>query len=317
MDTHRLKYFLRIADEGSMTQAATVLGIAQPALSRQVRMLEQDLGVTLFRRTARGVELTEEGERLRATTAGPLRQLELAVQYIGSPLARVERGLHFGILPTAAPTLAGPLLASLGAAFPRVSFHVTVAGTDQLVEGMLKGAIDTAVINPVTDDRLFCRDLLLEDLVVVGGPESGLSPSHAMTFTELVTRPLVLPSSHTGIGSTVENTALRLKLRIHSRFATDSLPVAIDLIESGLAFGVLPLSACSKEIAADRLCYAPLREPTPTQHLGVAASSQLALPREFAVRIGDILREETARLTASGSWPATFLAEQRWDPNRG
>ena len=92
----RLKYFLRIAEEGSITRAAGVLGIAQPALSRQLQLLEEDLGVALFRRTRRGVELTEPGERLRASTAGPLRQLELAVQYAGSPLARIERGLLFG-----------------------------------------------------------------------------------------------------------------------------------------------------------------------------------------------------------------------------
>src|SRR5215213_7880271 len=102
MDTHRLKYFLRIADEGSITRAAGVLGIAQPALSRQVRLLEEDLGVTLFRRTRRGVELTEEGERLRASTAGPLRLLDIAVQYAGSPVARLERGMRLGMPETAA-----------------------------------------------------------------------------------------------------------------------------------------------------------------------------------------------------------------------
>ena len=89
MDTHRLKYFLRIAEEGSVTRAAAVLGVAQPALSRQIRLLEEDLGITLFHRTRRGVHLTEEGERLRSSTAAPLRQLELAVRYAGSPLARI------------------------------------------------------------------------------------------------------------------------------------------------------------------------------------------------------------------------------------
>src|SRR5215510_5853128 len=126
MDTHRLKYFLRIADEGSINRAASVLGIAQPALSRQVRLLEEDLGVTLFRRTARGVQLTEEGERLRATTVAPLRQLELAMRYAGSPLARVERGLHIGLPPTAACFLSVPLLDSLSAAFPKVEFNISV-----------------------------------------------------------------------------------------------------------------------------------------------------------------------------------------------
>jgi LysR family transcriptional regulator, nitrogen assimilation regulatory protein len=316
MDTHRLKYFLRIAEEGSMTRAATVLGIAQPALSRQVRLLEEDLGVTLFRRTRRGVELTEEGERLRASTAAPLRQLELAVQYAGSPMAHIERGLLLGMPPSTVAVLTAPLMASLSAAFPKVSFQVTVANTDQLVEGMLKGAIDLAVVNPVPDDRLFYRDLLVEDLVAVGGPGSDLEPNCAVPFTELVERPLVLPVSQTGIGNTVENTALRMKVKVQSRFATDSLEVSKGLIESGLAYGIMPLSACGTEIEAARLRYAPISQPTLTHQLGVAATAQLELPREFAAKVGDMMREEAARLTKSGTWPAQFLSPSRWDPSR-
>src|SRR6202042_3768507 len=133
MDTHRLKYFLRIAEEGSISRAAAVLGIAQPALSRQIRLLEEDLGITLFHRTRRGVHLTEEGERLRSSTAAPLRQLELAVRYPGSPLARIERGLLLGMPETAVAVLAAPLIASLTTVFPSASFSVSVGSTDQLV----------------------------------------------------------------------------------------------------------------------------------------------------------------------------------------
>src|ERR1700742_3018614 len=148
MDTHRLKYFLRVAEEGSITRAAKVLGIAQPALSRQVQLLEEDLGVTLFRRNRRGVELTEEGERLRASTAAPLRQLELAVQYAGSPLARLKRGMRLGMTETAAGILAAPVIATLTTMFPQVSFSVSVGSTDQLVKELLNGAVDVALINP-------------------------------------------------------------------------------------------------------------------------------------------------------------------------
>lgn len=304
MDTHRLKYFLRIAEDGSMSRAANVLGVAQPALSRQVRLLEEELGVILFRRTSRGVQLTEEGERLRATTAAPLRQLELAMQYVGSPLARVERGLHIGLPETASRILAAPLLGSLSATFPRVSFSMSVANTDQLVEGMLKGTVDVAVINPVPDDRLFYGDLLTEEIVVVGGPTSGLQPSRATTFAELAELPLILPSSKTGIGNGFENTALRLKLKLESRFATDSIQVSKDLIVAGRGYGILPLSACGAEIEAGMLRYAPLREPTPTQQLGIAVTSQLELPTGFATKVCDVIREEAARLIESGAWAA-------------
>jgi len=315
MDTHRLKYFLRIAEEGSITRAATALGIAQPALSRQVRLLEEDLGITLFHRTRRGVQLTEEGERLRSSTAAPLRQLELAVQYAGSPLARIERGLLLGMLPTTAGVLAAPLLASLGAAFPNVHFHVAVADTDDLVQRMLSGAVDLAVINPVPDDRLFYRHLLVEDIVLVGGPASDLSPGHPVRFTDLAKLPLVMPSAQTGTRNTLENTALRLKVAITTRFSTDSLEVSKHLVETGLGYAVVPLAACVADAEAGRLRYAFICEPQLTQQIGVAATSQLELPREFATKIGILIREEVARLTKSGLWPARFEPSPSWDPN--
>lgn len=307
MDTHRLRYFLCIADEGSINRAASVLQVAQPALSRQVRLLEEDLGVILFQRTSRGVELTEEGERLREAIAAPLRQLELAMRYAGSPLARVERGLHIGFPATAAAVLAVPLLDSLNAAFHRVDFHVSVANTDVLVAGMLKGAVDVAVINPVPDDRLFYQDVLEEDLVVVGGSTSELQPDRALGFAELVEFPLILPATQTGIRNALENTALRLKLKLVSRFATDSLCVTKDLIEAGYGYAVLPLSACAREIAEKRLRHAPLRDPSLTHLLGIAVTSQLELPRGFATKVTEIIREEAARLIKSRAWAARLL----------
>lgn len=316
MDTHRLRYFLRIAEEGSISRASLVLGVAQPALSRQLHQLEEDLGVTLFRRTSRGVVLTEEGERLRAATAGPLRQLELAVHYAGSPLARVGRGLYLGLLPTTVSTLAQPLLTSLAIEFPRTSLHLTVAAADTLFEDLVKGALDVAVTVPTSDDRVFCRELLVEDLVVVGGAGSKLEPTRPVSFTELTALPLVLPSSLTGIRTTLENAALRLKVRLSARYSTDSLEVAKHLMADGAVHGVFPISAYLREIEAGQLRYAPLREPSLTQQLVAAASSRLQLPRELAARIGEILREETARLTKSGEWPGRFLATDPWDPNR-
>ncbi|UXA07300.1 LysR family transcriptional regulator [Mycobacterium sp. SMC-2] len=317
MDTHRLKYFLQIAEEGSISRAAAVLGIAQPALSRQIRLLEEDLGITLFQRTRRGVHLTEEGERLRLSTAAPLRQLELAVRYAGSPLARIERGLLLGMVPTVAGVLAAPLLATLSAAFPNVHFRVSVAETDELVQRMLKGAIDLAVINPVSDDRLFYRHLVVEDLVLVGGPTCDLSPTSPVCFTDLAALPLVMPSAATGIRNTLEHTALRLKVGVTGRFSTDSLEVSKHLVETGLGYAVLPPGAVGADVDAGRLRWAPICEPGINHQLGVGATAALELPREFATKIGILLREEVARLTKSGLWPARFEPSPIWDPNFG
>lgn len=315
MDTHRLKYFQRIAEERSITRAAKLLGIAQPALSRQLQLLEEDLGVALFRRTRRGVELTAAGERLRASTAGPLRQLELAVQYAASPVARLERNMLLGITETAVDVLAAPLINSLTIVFPDAVFSVTVGSTDQLVEAMLKGAVDVALINPVPDERVFYREMVAEDLVFVGGPDTNLESTRAVTFTEVVALPLVIPRSHSGIGTLLQNASLRTKVDISYRTSTDSLQVTKSLIEAGLVYGVLPASACRREVEDGRLRFAPIREPVLTQHLGVAATSQLDLPREFTVKVGNTIREEVAALIRSGRWRAKLLSPQPWDPN--
>jgi LysR family transcriptional regulator, nitrogen assimilation regulatory protein len=314
VDTYRLKYFQRTAEEGSISRAARMLGIGQPALTRQLQLLEEDLGVTLFTRTRQGVDLTEAGERLRASTAGPLRQLELAVRYAGSPLARLERNMHLGIHETAVDILSATLISSLNTVFPNAVFSIAVGSTDQLVEALLKGAVDVALINPVPDERVFYREMLAEDLVLVGGPDSDLEAGRAIPFTDVVNLPLVIPRSPTGIGTALENAALRAKVQVSYRITTDSLQFTKCLIETESFYSVLPLSACRREIDEARIRFSPISEPALRQHLGLAATSQLDLPRELGVKVGNTIREEVAALIKSNRWPAELLAPQPWNP---
>jgi DNA-binding transcriptional LysR family regulator len=307
MDLRRLRYFLRIADEGSMSRAASVLGIAQPALSRQMRLLEEALGVAMFRRTPRGVTLTEEGEQLRAAMTGPLRQLELAMQNVGSPFAQLEGGVVLGMPATTACVLAEPLLGRLAAAFPKVKLRVVDRETGQLIEGMLKGEVDLALIHgPAPDERLFESDLLVEELVLVGGAASELSPDRPVSFARLAELPLVLPGVQPGVRSLVEKTALRVQAALDIRFEADALQVAKDLVAAGLAYGVLPASAINREVAMGRLRYAPICDPVMTQSLVFAARPHLVMPRSFVAEFGVLVRRQVAALVESGAWPATL-----------
>lgn len=319
MDTHRLSYFLRIAEEGSISQAARVLAIAQPALSRQLHLLEKDLGVALFRRTSRGVVLTDEGEQLRANTVAPLHQLELAMQWVGSPWGRVDRRMVLGMPPTIASVLVAPLVSTLAGAFPHVSVSVTVADSGQLIERMMKNEIDFAVVHgPPADERPFYGELLAEDVVLVGGPATDLDSKRAVPFGDLVDLPLVLPTVQPGLSYTIQHTALRQRIVLASRFETDSLQVSKQLIAAGLAYAILPLSVCADEVTAGRLRYAPLVDPVITQHIGLAIRPDLELPRGFVTRFGSTIRDEVALLIESGTWPARLLASDPWndDPHR-
>lgn len=305
---HRLRYFLRIADEGSLTRASEVLGIAQPALSRQIRLLESTLGVQLFARTPRGMQLTEEGEQLRSAISGPLGQVELALQNIGSPHAQIGGGVVFGLPETTAQILASPLLARLTEVFPRVRVTTVVEGARTLVDDMLKGDVDIAVINGhPSDERLFTTELLVEDLMLVGGPRSGLCADEPCEFPQLAHRPLTLPRAESGLRSTVEKTALTQQVTIDVRYETDSVAVQKDLIKRGLAHGILPVSAVGEELASGRLRCAPLRNPTLHDQLFIAVRPHLVLPRSFVLEFGAHIWQEAAELIGTGAWPATLV----------
>lgn len=263
------------------------------------------------------MELTESGERLRESTAGPLRQLELAVQYAGSPLARLNRNMLLGLPETSVDILAAPLIQTLTTVFPDAVFSLTVGSTDQLVEALLKSAVDVALINPVPDERVFYREMLAEDLVLVGGPDTNLEPTRAVPFAHVVALPLVIPRSPSGVGNLIQNAALRTKVTVTYRTATDSLQTTMSLIRAGLVYGILPLSACRRDVEEAALRFAPICEPTLTQRLGLAATSQLELPREFTAKVGNTIREEVAALIRSGRWPAEFLSPRPWNPRMG
>ena len=314
MDMHRLRYFLRIADEGSLTRASDVLGIAQPALSRQIRLLEETLGVQLFARTPRGMQLTEEGEQLRAAIAGPLSQVELAMQNIGSPWAQVGGGVVLGMPETTAWILGAPLLARLARKFPKVAVATVVSHTRDLIERMLAGEVDIAIVGgPTLDERLFTSELVVEDLVLAGGPESGLSPEAPQAFADLAQLPLVIPRSEHGLRGLLVKTALTQSVSLNVRFETDSVGLQRNLIVAGDALGILPLSVIRHDVAAGRLLYAPLRDPVIRDQLSIAVRPHLILPRRFVLEFSSLIWQEATSLIDAGQWAATLLqTPQDW-----
>lgn len=310
MEIRRLHYFLAIAEEGSIGRAAIVLGVAQPALSRQVRLLEEALGAPLFIRTKRGVQLTEDGEQLRAAIKKPMREIELALQNVGAPSAPIEGTVVLGMPSSTANILAMPLLEVLKATFPKVRFSIVDGTSGQLIEGLLRGEVDIALAHgPLPDNRLFDRDILSEDLALVGGPEAGLSPNRPVEFHELAQRPLVTSTNQHGVRGLLEKTALRLKAPLQIAVEMDSLPLTKAYVESNAGFAVMPYSAFGGEHRAGRLTYAPIQNPTLTQTLVFAVRRHLVLPRSFVWELGVLVGREVARLVESGAWPGVILYE--------
>jgi LysR family nitrogen assimilation transcriptional regulator len=262
MDTRRLRYFVRIADDGSLTKAAGVLRIAQPALSRQLRLLEAELGVELFMRTARGVRLTEEGAYLREAVAGPLRALDLALQNVRSLSSGVKGELTLGMPSSLADVVAKPFVLGMSARFPDIRLRVIEGPTGSLVEWLNRGIIGFALLEEsVKDDRLAELALFAEPLLLVGGPESDLDPERPVAFGEAAALPLIVPSHHLGIRATIDHAATETRTALTVRLESDSARLIADLIEDGGGYAFLPRLFVDRRLREGRLRAAPIVAP--------------------------------------------------------
>jgi LysR family nitrogen assimilation transcriptional regulator len=265
MDTKRLGYFVRVAQDGSLTKASGVLRIAQPALSRQIRMLEEELGLSLFERTARGMQLTEEGDYLLTSVAGPLRDLELAVQNARKFSPKIEGNVTLGMPASIAEVLAHSLALRMDEHFPNIKVRIVEGPMGALIDWLGRGVIDFGFLEDAShSERLADRELHSDSLVLVGGPGSNLVPETLVPFKKAALLPLIVPSHHLGIRGVLNDAAARSSTTLNIRFEADSSRLTKDLVADGIGYAILPLHYFKNEFAAGKLRYSTITKPTLT-----------------------------------------------------
>lgn len=306
MNIKRLSYFLRIAELGSMNKASEALHIAQPALTRQINLLETELGITLFMRNARGMQLTEEGKQLRAEISSPMRVLDAAFRNARLPAGQAEGVVTLGLTSSVRYVLAQPLISRIAETAPHVKLHIVEGQIDHLIEWLIAGRIDIALIyGPSPDSRIIDRDMLIEDLVLVGSAASALSPDHPINFNALADFLLLLPSSRHGMMATLEKNSYITGTTLNIS-PVDSFELIKQLVISGKGYTILPYSAIMREHEAGLLRYTRIDNPMLTRKIVTAATEQCRVPR-LILRLDILIQEEILALSAAGRWPGKIL----------
>ena len=247
MDLRQLTCFVQVAELGSFSRAARLMGVAQPALSRHVRTLETELRQTLFTRTGRGVTLTEPGQRLLAHGRGILQQVERArldlEDHRGAPLGH----LAIGLPPSVGRVLTSPLVVAFRERFPKATLTVVEGLSAYVLEWLLQGRTDAAVVyqappepanerQPVVDEQLF--------MVSARGPRgSSKAVGPAATLAELAGHELVMPSRPHSIRMQVESALAAAGLKPRIGVEIESVPAILDLVEHHGLHAVLSLNA--------------------------------------------------------------------------
>ncbi len=193
MELRHLRYFEAVARLNHVTRAATELHVAQPALSKQLRDLEEELGVALFDRVGRRVQLTEAGAALLPHARAVMTQVEAARAAMAERVG-LQRGLAtVGAPPTVGTHLLPSALATFNARYPGIELRLREAGIATLLEQLAAGLADLAVVAlPVDDPDLTVAPLFSEELVLAVSPQHPLAHRTSVRLADMAEQPFVL-----------------------------------------------------------------------------------------------------------------------------
>ena len=293
MNLRRLKYFVKIVDIGSLTQAAEVLHIAQPALSQQVATLEGEMDQQLLIRTKRGVTPTEAGKILYTHARAILRQCEqaqLAVCNVGQTLGgQVSIGLAPG---TAASSITMPLLQAVRAELPDVLVYLHENSSSVLNDKLLSGQLDMAVLYDRSPTAgIISQPLLKEELFLVGTRDC---PGLTVDLAAVAEMNLFLPRDYSAVRKRVDEAFSLRRLTAKITGEIDSISTLTAAIASGMGVTVLPESAARSLVSSANGWMARITSPSLNLPLSVNLSARTALsPQAQAVK--DILMSLVVR----------------------
>ncbi len=289
MELRQLEYFVSVVDAGSFSRAAVALNLAQPSVSRQVGLLEQELGQRLLERTGRGVVLTEAGALLLTHARAMLdtaHRARVELHELGtSPSGRVIVGLP----PRVALGLSVALIKRFRALFPRAVITVLEGLSLSLRESLIAGQIDVALLfDPAPTPLLHYETLQREELVLVA-PMGSKLPAR-VSLDDLAGYPMILPSAPNAIRSIVRAALRPRNIELDVVAEVGAVHTVLTLVAQGAGCTIVPVSAMHITREAADLPTAPIGPPAITNTLVLA--TPVAKPANHLAReTSQLLRE--------------------------
>lgn len=313
LDLKQLRYFVAMVDAGSLSAAAAVLHVAQPALSHHLKNLETSLGKTLLRREARGIAPTPEGELLYRHAAGILRQtetLELMLRRTGDQL---EGRVALGLPKTASALLSVPLFERARAIYPALALELVDGHSRELGRALLEGRLDLALLMPPGPPQ-GCTDqaLVTEELVVVCPSRADwLAPGRTLDVAQLSELPMLIANRRDRLQRVLEAAIQEHRLSFNVRGHIDELGSLLRAVAAGHGLTVLPWCAVTGHRKDAGLQFRRLRGMRLVRELHLCRATALPLA-ETSVAIGKLLSSVIEQMVRRGDWPRTHVHALDW-----
>ncbi len=254
MDVIKLKAFYTVAMLGSFSRAAEKLFFTQPAISSQIKELENEYNTTLFERIGRNIRLTEEGKALLPYAESILKSFEEAQFVVDSVGDKKLGSIKLGASALPGVNLMPEFVAEFRKLFPLINFQISVNYAYQIRKMVLNNDLDMGLVGSIEmggqEEQLVEQTLLNDPIVVVVGREHSWSTRNEITLSELKEQPLILSFKSTITRQVIEKQFGKFDIPLKLAFEIGSTEVIKRMVELNLGISILSFSSVKKEIAA-------------------------------------------------------------------
>jgi len=305
MELRTLRYFVHVADARSFSKAAVFLRVAQPALSRQVRKLEDEIGMPLFVRAGHHLELTEAGQLLLGRAHLLLRQASNTLDEVRSSAANLGGTLTIGVSPATSELVAPLLMRECGRLYPQLRLDFIEGFSRYVFEQLLNQGLTLCLIhNPPPHKSIAAHPLLIEEMYLVGPPPgtgalAPVSSKRKLDKSQLEGLPLILPNEAHALRQLIGRALGGARLRIAAQ--TDGMVTTRALVSAGHGYTILPYSAIHQQLSNGQLSAARLGDIDIPWTLSLACWNDQAGARAV-LAMRDILSAHFEKLVGDDKW---------------
>jgi LysR family nitrogen assimilation transcriptional regulator len=306
MDIRQLEYFVHVANTLNITNAAMRAHISQPALSRQIKLLEDELGAPLFQRKARGVILTEAGQRLLDRTRVLLENVGQMKSELFASADEPVGTISMAASNSLSGLLTSRVVARYRSTYPKVGVRVTENTSLAVRNTIVQGGADLAILSDRESfNGLIKIPLATESLMLIAPPEVGLDISRPVSAKSLTGHNLVLTPFPNSLRRAVDGILLLAGNAPTPEIEVDTNGLMISLTKSGAGYCVLPYSGVHELLIKGEVSAAPIRN---VQWGWVIAMSRERAMSTATRKMIDIVNDECRTLIRNGVWKTAILA---------
>jgi DNA-binding transcriptional LysR family regulator len=295
MDVRQLEMFRAVAEEGGFTRAAQRLKVSQSAVSRQVKLLEEELGGLLLHRTGKGVTVTAQGELLLKAANRIHRDLQDVAWQI-SETQKLQRGmLSLGGGMTVCMYVLPRLLKKFRSLYKEVDLRVTSGTSEAILRLVRNHQVDLGLLTlPIVATDLEVQPVLKEEMVVVTAPRHPLSRERTVDAKSLGRFPLVLFERGSNTRKVLDELFLEEEIPTDVAMETENVEIIKAMVASGLGISVIPYAAIARDMRAGRFGWTRLRGRRIYREAGWVYLKSDHVPRAIPelLRVFDLIKDQ-------------------------